>query len=148
MKIILLEDVKGTGKAGEVVDVNPGYGRNFLMPKKLAKEATPANLRELEKIKAENAAKRAEDYDSAKAMAERLEDIVLVIKTKGGEGGKLFGSITSKDLSDALQEQHGIEVDRKKIQMDAPIKQMGEHTVDIKLFAEVSGKIKVIVESL
>ena len=148
MKIILLEDVKGTGKAGDVVDVNPGYGRNFLMPKKLAKEATPSNLRELEKIKAENAAKRAEDYDSAKALADRLEDIVVVIKSKGGEGGKLFGSITSKDLSDALQEQHSIEVDRKKIQIETPIKQMGEHTVDIKLFAEVTGKIKLIVESL
>lgn len=148
MKIILLEDVKGTGKAGDVVDVNPGYARNFLMPKNLAKEATPTNMRELERIKAANAAKRAEDYDSAQAMAKRLEDIKIMLKSKGGEGGKLFGSITSKDLSDALKEQHGIEIDKKKILLDAPIKQIGEQKVEVKLFAEVNGTITVVVESL
>lgn len=148
MKIILLEDVKGTGKAGDVVVVSPGHARNFLIPRKLAKEATPANIRELERVKAENAARRAEDLDSAKAMAKRLENIHVVIQSKGGEGGKLFGSITSKDLSDALKDQHDIEIDRKRIQLDAPLKQLGEHKVDIKLFAEVSGSLKVIVESV
>ncbi len=148
MKIILLADVKGTGKAGDVVDVNPGYARNFLMPKNLAKEATPANMRELDRIKAANAARRAEDYDSAQAMAKRLEEINLLIKGKSGEGGKLFGSITSKDLSDALKEQFDIEIDKKKIHLDLPIKQIGEHQAEIKLFAEITGTLKITVDSL
>jgi large subunit ribosomal protein L9 len=146
MKVILLQDVKGIGKAGTVATVSDGYARNLLLPKGLVKEATPANLRELERIKSANAAKRAEDVESAEALAKKISDIKVVIKSKGGEGGRLFGSVTTKDISDALKEQHQIEIDKKKFVLDVPIKQVGEHYVDIKLFTEIAAKLLVVVE--
>ena len=145
MIVILMKDVKGTGKAGDVVKVSDGYARNMLLPKGLAKEASDGNIRNLEKQKEIAAAKRAEQKAAAQETAEKLEKITLEIKTKGGESGKLFGSITSKDIADALEKQEKIKVDKKKIEMSAPIKQAGQSTVTIKLFSEVSAELKVNV---
>ncbi|NLY71844.1 MAG: 50S ribosomal protein L9 [Clostridiales bacterium] len=147
MKVILLEDIKGLGKAYDVVNVNDGYARNYLLPRKLVQEATPKNLKQVEKYKQELAQKRAEDLESAKILAKKIDEIQVKLTTKSGEGGRLFGSITSKDISDGLLAQHGIEVDRKKIVLDNPIKQTGEHIVEIKLFQVVVAKLIVVVES-
>lgn len=146
MKVILLQDVKNMGKAGNVVNVSDGYARNFLIPKGLVKEATPANMKELERIKAANAAILAENLESAQALEKKIAMLRVTIKTKGGEGGRLFGSITAKDIADALQQQHGIGIDKKKFVLESPIKQTGEHVVEIKLFTNVTAKLRVIVE--
>ena len=145
MIVILTKDVKGTGKAGEVVTVSDGYARNMLLPKGLAKEATEGNIRNLEKQKALAAEKREEQKAAAQKQAEVLDKITLEIKSKGGESGKLFGSITSKDIAEALAEQENIKIDKKKIDMPNPIKQTGESHVTIKLFPEVSATLKVRV---
>lgn len=146
MKVILLQDVKNMGKAGTVANVSDGYARNFLIPKGLVKEATSANMKELERIKETNAAIRAENLESAQALEKKIAMLRVTIKTKGGEGGRLFGSITTKDIADALQEQHGIEIDKKKLVLESPIKQTGEHLVEIKLFTNVTAKLRVTVE--
>ncbi|MBQ6495842.1 MAG: 50S ribosomal protein L9 [Firmicutes bacterium] len=145
MIVILTKDVKGTGKAGDVVKVSDGYARNQLIPKGFAKEATQGNVRNLEKQKALAAEKRAEQKAAAEEQAARLEKVTLEIQSKGGESGKLFGSITSKDIAEALEQQEGIKVDRKKIDMPGPIKQAGKSEVTVKLFPEVSAKMKVNV---
>ena len=143
MKVILVQDVKGIGKAGTVAKVSDGYARNMLLPRGLAKEATDANLKALERENALRAARFAEDQESAKKIAL----LKVKIETKSGEGGRLFGSITSKDIADALKEQHGIEIDKKKMLLDSPIKQAGEHTVEVKLFQDVTAKLRVVIEA-
>ena len=147
MIVILNRDVKGTGKAGDVVKVSDGYARNMLLPKGYAKEATEGNIRSLEKQKAIAAEKKAEEKTRAEEQAKKISELSVTIKTKAGDGGKIFGSITSKDIAEALNKQHGIDVDKKKIQMEAPIKQTGETTVNVKLYFEVSAQLKVIVEA-
>lgn len=147
MLVILTKDVKGTGKAGDVVKVSDGYARNLLLPKGFAKQATEGNLKVLEKQKELEDARKAEEKAEAVAQAEKIGKLSVVIKTKAGDGGRIFGSITSKDIAEALSAQHGIEVDKKKIQLSSPIKQTGEMTVDIKLYYEVSAKLKVCVEA-
>ena len=145
MIVILTKDVKGTGKAGDVVKVSDGYARNQLIPKGFAKEATQGNVRNLEKQKALAAEKKAAQKEAAQKQADELEKVTIEIKTKGGENGKLFGSITSKDIAEALEEQNGLKVDKKKIDLAAPIKQTGVTDVTIKLFPEVAAKVKVKV---
>ena len=147
MIVILNRDVKGTGKAGDVVKVSDGYARNMLLPKGYAKEATEGNIRSLEKQKAIAAEKKAEEKARAEEQAKKISELSVTIKTKAGDGGKIFGSITSKDIAEALNKQHGIDVDKKKIQMEAPIKQTGETAVNVKLYFEVSAQLKVIVEA-
>ena len=147
MIVILNRDVEGTGKAGDVVKVSDGYARNMLLPKGYAKEATEGNIRSLEKQKAIAAEKKAEEKARAEEQAKKISELSVTIKTKAGDGGKIFGSITSKDIAEALNKQHGIDVDKKKIQMEAPIKQTGETTVNVKLYFEVSAQLKVIVEA-
>ncbi len=147
MIVILNRDIKGTGKAGDVVKVSDGYARNMLLPKGYATEATDGNIRNLEKQKAIAAEKKAAEKAAAQDTAEKIGTLSVEIKTKAGEGGKIFGSITSKDIADALKEQHNIAVDKKKIQLDSPIKQTGEITVEIKLYTEVSAKLKVVVNA-
>ncbi len=147
MNVILLKDVKGTGKAGDIVKVSDGYARNMLIPRGLAKEATQGNVRSLEKLKAVQAEKDAEAKAKAEALAEQLKSEVIVIKSKGGEGGRLFGSITNKDIEDAVQAQLGVKIDKKKIQMESPIKHTGEHEVTAKLYAGVPATIRVKVET-
>lgn len=145
MVVILIKDVKGTGKAGDVVKVSDGYARNMLLPRGLAKEATEGNIRNLEKQKAIAAEKLEEEKVAAKELAEKLEKITVKIKTKGGDTGKLFGSITSKDISEALEKQENIRIDKKKIELSGPIKQAGDVTVTVKLFTEISAELKVSV---
>ncbi len=139
MIVILMKDVKGSGKAGD------GYARNMLLPKGLAKEATEGNIRSLEKQKAIAAEKLEEQKAAAKEMAAKLEKIILKIESKGGDSGKLFGSITSKDIAEALEKQEGMKIDKKKIEMKTPIKQAGETEVTLKLFTEISAQLKVSV---
>lgn len=145
MIVILNRDVKGTGKAGEIVKVSDGYARNMLLPKGYATEATEGNVRNLEKQKALMEQKRAEDKAAAQKTAEKLAEAKIVIRTKSGEGGRLFGSITSKDIADAVKEQLQISLDKKKIQMNNPIKNIGTFTVDVKLYSEVTGQLTVEV---
>lgn len=145
MIVILTKDVKGTGKAGEVVKVSDGYARNMLIPRGLAKEATDGNVRSLEKQKKIMAEKQAADKQAAEELAGKISQLTVEIVTKGGENGRLFGSITSKDISDALKEQHGISIDKKKIGLDSPIKETGETTVKVKVYPEVTADLKVKV---
>ncbi len=145
MIVILLKDLKGSGKAGDVVKVSDGYARNMLIPKGIAREATEGNVRSLEKQKAIVAQKEEENRAKAMELAEQINALTVQIVTKGGEGGRLFGSITSKDIADALKEQHQIEVDKKKIVLDSPIKVTGETDVQIKVYPEISGKLHVVV---
>lgn len=145
MIVILLKDVKGTGKAGEIVKVSDGYARNMLLPKGFAKEATEGNVRNLEKQKALAAEKHQVQKEAAQKQAKELEKMTLTIQSKGGENGKLFGSITSKDIAEALEKQENIKIDKKKIDLAAPIKQTGDIQVMIKLFPEVTASLKVTV---
>lgn len=148
MIVILNRDVKGTGKAGDVVKVSDGYARNLLLPKGYATEATDGNIRSLEKQKAVLAEKKAEEKASAEELAEKINETKVVIKTKCGEGGRLFGSITSKDIADAVKEQAGLVIDKKKIQMKTPIKAIGKFSVDVKVYTEVSAKLDVEVTEI
>ena len=143
MKVILNKDVKGTGKAGDVVTVSDGYARNMLIPRGLATEATQSNIRQLEKQKAIAAEKKA----AAQELAEKLNKASIKMKIKAGEGGRIFGSITSKDIADAINMQLGMDIDRKKVKLDAPIKQVGQTDVDMRLYQDVNAKIKVIIEA-
>ncbi|MEA4987400.1 MAG: 50S ribosomal protein L9 [Anaerovorax sp.] len=145
MQVILLKDVKGIGKAGTVAKVSDGYARNLLLPKGMAKEATPANLKELEAQAALNEAKRKEEMEAAQEIAKKIESITLNIKTKSGEGGRLFGSITNQDIANALKEQENIEIDKRKFVLKAPIKHIGEFSVEIKLYTDVTANCKVKV---
>ena len=145
MIVILLKDVKAVGKAGEVVKVSDGYARNMLLPKGLATEATEGNVRSLEKQKAIKEEHRQEELAEAKAQAAKIAELKVVIKTKSGEGGKLFGSITSKDIADALAQQHKITIDKRKFVLDAPIKHTGDFELEIKIYPEVVAKLKVTV---
>lgn len=145
MIVILTKDVKGTGKAGDVVKVNDGYARNMLIPRGLAKEATDGNVRSLEKQKKIMAEKQAADKQAARELAEKIGQLTVQIVSKGGDSGRLFGSITSMDIADALAEQHDIKVDKKKIVLDSPIKETGEHQIKVKVYPEVSADLKVNV---
>lgn len=143
MIVILLKDVKGTGKAGDVVKVSDGYARNLLIPKGFATEASDGKVKSLEKQKALIEEKKAQERAKAEELAEKLSALTVSIVTKSGEGGRLFGSITSKDIADALSEQHKIDVDKRKFVMETPIKHVGETEVLIKLYQEVSVNLKV-----
>lgn len=146
MKVILLQDVKGSGKAGEVVNVSDGYARNMLFKKNLAIEATDKNMKALERKKAEEKAKFDADKAAAEEIKAKIEGKATVVKAKGGENGKLFGSITSADIADAINSQFGVDVDKKKVQLSSPIKQAGASEVSVKLFQGVTAKVKVNVE--
>jgi large subunit ribosomal protein L9 len=145
MVVILNRDVKGTGKAGDIVKVSDGYARNMLIKRGWAIEATDGNVRNLEKIKEKKAEEEAAEKAAAEDMAKKIGDAEVIIKTKAGEGGRLFGSITSKDIADALLKQHSIKIDKKKIQLSGPIKSMGTFDADIKLYYEVVGTLRVKV---
>lgn len=145
MKVILLQDVKKIGSKGEVIKVAEGYARNFLFPRKLAVEATEGHLKDLEQKKASEVRKKAQLHEEAKQLAEKLEALSVKITTKVGEGGRLFGSITSKDIADAIKLQHKIDIDKKKIILDNPVKSLGTYTVAIKLHPEIQAKVTVQV---
>ena len=146
MKVILLQDVRALGKAGEIVKVNDGYARNMLFPKNLAKEATAGNIKALENKKAAEAEKKAEQKAEATKIKDALADEVITLKSKGGEGGRLFGAVTNVDIAAAIKAQKGFDIDKKKISIPSPIKTAGEHTAEIKLFTDVNVTVTVNVE--
>ena len=146
MEVILKQDVKGTGKAGDVVKVSDGYARNKLIPGGLAVEATPANKKAIEREKAKAKEKYEADKAAALDLANRLQDKIVVVKTKVGENGRLFGAITSKEIAAAISEQTGEEVDKRKIILDKPIKETGVESVKIKLFQDVKAKVVIKIE--
>ncbi|MDR1247013.1 MAG: 50S ribosomal protein L9 [Clostridiales Family XIII bacterium] len=147
MIVILKQDHKDLGKAGDVIKVSDGYARNLLIPRGIAAEATAGNIRSLEKQKKLNEEKHKKDLAEAKALAERIGGMSVKIITKSGENGRLFGSITSKDIADALAEQHKLNIDKRKIALDSPIKATGQFSVEIKVFPDVSAALKVNVEA-
>ena len=147
MQVILLKDVKGQGKAGQVVKVSDGYARNMLFPRKLAMEATPANMKVLEREREKIEAQRAIDKQVAEEIKAKIEAKTVRVVSKAGENGRLFGAVTSKDIAEAIQKEFLVELDKKKIDLDAPIKQTGITEVTLKLFPGVQAKCKVDVET-
>ena len=146
MKVILLEDVKALGKKGQVVNVSDGYARNLLLPKKLGVEATGKNMNDLKLQKAHEDKVAQENLDAAKAFAEELKDKQVNVGIKVGEGGRTFGSISAKEIAEAAKAQLGYELDKKKLQLSAPIKELGTTMVPIKLHPKVTGELKVVVK--
>jgi len=136
MKVILLQDVKGTGKKGQVVNASDGHAKNFLIPRKLAVEATNSNMSDLEKQQKTAERKRQEEVATAQDLAKRIEAVHVKIPMKVGENGKMFGSVSNKEIAEALSKQGGIDIDKKKIVLSEPIKTLGERKISIKLFAE------------
>ena len=145
MKVIFNEDVRGQGKRGEMKEVSDGYARNYLLPRKLASEATPDMLNAFKLKEKAKKAQMAREKAQAEENAKRLEGVVVKISARAGQGGRLFGAITSQEISDALREQHGIEIEKNKIVQSEPIKSFGNSEVKAKLGYEVSGKINVLV---
>ncbi len=146
MKVILLEDVKSLGKKGEIVNVNDGYARNFVLPKKLGVEATGKNMNDLKLQKANEEKVAKEHLEAAQAFAQDMENDHVVVSIKAGEGGRTFGSVSSKEIATAYKEQCGKEIDKKKIILPEPIKSFGVYEVSVKLHPKVTGTLKVKVQ--
>ncbi len=145
MKVILIQDVKSIGKKGQIVEINDGYARNYIIPKKFGLEATPKNLNDLKLKKAHEEKVAAQNLADAKALADRLKDMSVSLTMKVGEGGRTFGSVSSKEIAEACKSQLKIEVDKKKIQIKEPIKALGTYIVSVKLHPEVSAELAVKV---
>jgi large subunit ribosomal protein L9 len=141
MQVILLQDVKGTGKKGQIINVSDGHAKNFLIPKKLAAEATKTNVTELENKKKSAEKKRQSEVTAAQELGAKIEKAVVKIPMKVGEGGKMYGSVSTKEIAEALARQTGIEIDKKKIVLSEPVKSLGEKQVTIKLYAEISTQL-------
>ena len=146
MKVILLEDIKNVGKKGEVVEVNDNFARNVLLRSKKGVEATGKNMNDLKLRKANDEKVAAENLAAAQELAKKVGQSEVTLKVKVGEGGKLFGAIASKEIAEAAQSQLGFTLDKKKIQMDTPIKSVGKHTVPVRLHSKVTANLTVIVE--
>lgn len=146
MKVILLEDVKSLGRKGEIVEVSNGYARNFILPKKKGIEATTKNLNDLKLQKANEAKIAAEQLEEAKQLAANISTKEVTVKMKVGEGGKIFGAVSTKEIAAAVKEQLGLDLDKKKMQLQEPIKSLGYHIVKLKLHPKVAGELKVKVE--
>ena len=146
MKVILLEDVKSLGKKGDLVEVNDGYARNFILAKKLGVEATPKNMNDLKLKRAHEDKLAAQRLEEAKTFAEELKKVQVTLKIKAGEGGKLFGSISSKEIAQAAKDQLNLDIDKKKMVLPSPIKSVGTTMVPIKLHPKVIGELKIIVQ--
>ncbi|MBO4749067.1 MAG: 50S ribosomal protein L9 [Lachnospiraceae bacterium] len=145
MKIILLTDDKKLGKKGDVIEVSEGHAKNFIIPKKIGIEATPKNLNDLKLHKANEEKKAKELLEQAQALAKDLEQKQVIVKIKAGEGGKTFGSVSTKEIAAAVKEQHGIEIDKKKIQLAENLKNFGSYEVTLKLHPQVAAKLSVKV---
>lgn len=146
MKVILLKDVKGTGKKGEVKEVSDGYARNFLLAKKLAVVADNTAVKELKEKNKSQEIKAQKEYEAAVEQGKKMEEMNVVIYSKAGDGGRLFGSITSKDIAEQLKKQHNIEVDKRKVSLDEPIRVLGSRKVDIKIHQKVTTTVRVDVK--
>ena len=145
MKIILLQDEKKLGKKGDIIEASDGYARNYILPKKIGVEATAKNMNELKLQKANDEKIAKEHLDAAKALAARLEEKQVVVKIRGGEGGRTFGSVSSMEIAAACLEQHDIEIDKKKIQLPENLKNFGNYEVAVKLHPQVTAKLTVKV---
>ena len=145
MKVILQQDVRGQGKKGQLVDVSDGYARNFLLPKKLAVIATAENLNTMKQQEKARKAQQAAEKAEAEAVAKRLEGIVVKLSAKAGEGGRLFGAVTAKEVSEALAGQHQLTIAKTKIVLDEPIKSCGTYQLKCKLGYEITGTLNVVV---
>ena len=148
MKVILLEDVKALGKKGDMVEVNNGYARNFILPKKLGVEATGKNVNDLKLQKAHQDKVAAEQLAAAKELSAQIAELSVEVKMKVGEGGKTFGAISTKEIAAAAKEQLNLELDKKKISVDEPIRSLGVHNVNIKLHPKVTATLKVKVSEM
>ena len=146
MKVILLKDVKGTGKKGEMKEVTDGYARNFLLPKKMAVVANNTAVKELDEKNKSQENKAQKEYEAAVELGKKIEELNVVIYTKSGDGGRLFGSITSKEIAEQIKKQHNINVDKRKVHLDEPIKVLGSRVVEIKIHQKVTTKIRVDVK--
>lgn len=145
MKIILLQDEKKLGKKGDIIEASEGYARNYILPKKIGVEATPKNMNDLKLKKANESKIAQEQLDAAKALATELESKQVTVKIRAGEGGKAFGSVSSKEIAAAYKEQHNIEVDKKKIQLPESLKSFGSYQVSVKLHPQVTATLTVKV---
>ena len=146
MKVILLQDVKGQGKKGQLIDVSDGYARNFLLPKKLAQEATADNINTMKMNDKALQEKRQKEREEALALSKVLKDMTLTVTAKGGGAGRLFGSVTNAEIADALENDHKIKLDKRKIVLEEPIKTTGLYTVRCKLGYEVVAELKVEIK--
>ena len=146
MKVILLEDVKSLGKKGQIVNVSDGYARNMILPKKLGVEATSKNLNDLKLRKANEEKVAQENLDAAKAFAEELSTKEVILTLKVGEGGRTFGSVSSKEISEAARKQLNLDIDKKKLQLENPIRNLGVTNVPVRLHPKVTGSLKVWVK--
>ena len=146
MKVILLEDVKSLGKKGQIVNVSDGYARNMILPKKLGVEATSKNLNDLKLRKANEEKVAQENLDAAKAFAEELSTKEIILTLKVGEGGRTFGSVSSKEISEAAKKQLTLDIDKKKLQLENPIRNLGVTNVPVRLHPKVTGSLKVWVK--
>ncbi len=145
MKVILLEDVKGHGKKGDVVNAKDGYARNYLFPNNLAIEANAANMSDLQNKQDAADRKRQDELEEAKKLAESISKLEVVVKAKSGENGKLFGSVTNKEIADIMKKDHKVIIDRKKIVLPEPIRSLGEFQLEVKVYPEVGTKLNVKV---
>lgn len=148
MKVILQADVKGTGKKGQILEVADGYARNFLFPKKLAIEATTGNIQDISHKKAVEDRRKLKEKEDAVQLGNRLSALLIEVKTKTGEGGRLFGSVTSKEIAEALKKQHGLEVDKRKLDIKEPIKALGNYEIQVKIHPDVTAKLQIHVVAI
>ena len=148
MKVVLLKDVKNMGKRDDILTVSDGYERNFLFPQKLAAEATPGTLKEIERKRAAQDAREAELKAEAQAKAELLKNKVIVLEVKCGEKGRLYGSVTAQEVADALEQQHGIKADKRKIDIGDPIRETGIREISVWLYSGITTKMKLDVQPL
>ena len=148
MKVVLLKDVKNVGKRDDILTVSDGYARNFLFPQKLAAEATPGTLKEIERKRAAQDAREAEQKAEAQAKAELLKNKVIVLHVKCGEKGRLYGSVTSAEVAEALEKQHGIKADKRKIDIGDPIREIGIRDITVWLYTGITTKMKLDVQPI
>lgn len=146
MKVILQQDIKGKGKRGQMIEVSDGYARNYMLPRKLAVEATADNVNTMRMTDKANQERRQKEREEAFAFSNRMKDMVVVVRAKGGGAGRLFGSVTTQEIADAIKAQEGIDIDKRKIVLDGQIKTTGDYKVKVKLGYEITAELKLRVE--
>lgn len=146
MKVILQQDIKGKGKRGQMIEVSDGYARNYMLPRKLAVEATADNVNTMRMTDKANQERRQKEREEAFAFSNRMKDMVVVVRAKGGGAGRLFGSVTTQEIADAIKAQEGIDIDKRKIVLDGQIKTVGDYRVKVKLGYEITAELKLRVE--
>lgn len=148
MKVILQQDIKGKGKRGQMIEVSDGYARNYMLPRKLAVEATADNVNTMRMTDKANQERRQKEREEAFAFSNRMKDMVVVVRAKGGGAGRLFGSVTTQEIADAIKAQEGIDIDKRKIVLGGQIKTVGDYKVKVKLGYEITAELKLRVEEL